>query len=200
MIGKNLQKHHTEFCGYIDRHQYEIAPEGLYVPKARTMLRGTYISSVNGEDERIDHNIIPTEGLNHFLSVCLKSGSQITAWYLALYSGAYTPLATLTAATFTSLTTEIDNSNAAEKYSEATRVAWVGDAVDTTNAEVTNTASPAAFTIVTASALVVNGAGMLSASAKASTAGTLMSAVRFVAARSLANTDVFNLKYKVDAD
>ena len=76
----------------------------------------------------------------------------------------------------------------------------MGDAVDTVNTEVVNDASPAMFTIVTASSLAVNGAGLVSVSTKGSTAGTLISAGKFTATRTLSNTDQFNLKYKVDLD
>lgn len=194
----DLIKHAREFQRYIRNHSYELSSKGIYFPVAGALAAGRYIHTVNGEDERTDHNIIPDEGLNHILNVIMKSGSQITSWFVMLHSGSGTPSAALTAANYDGTLSEI--TSASEGYSEATRVAWVGDAVDTGNTEVVNDATPAAFTIVTASSLAVNGAGLVSLNTKGGTTGTLISAGKFSATRNLANTDVFNLKYKVDLD
>lgn len=198
MIGSNLWKHINEFKRYVRNHQYEVSDSGVYFPKAHALAAGAYVHTVNGEDECTDHNIIPDEGLNHILNVIMKSGSQITTWYCMLHSGSGTPSAALTAANYDATLSEITSS--AEGYSEATRVTWVGDAVDTGNTEVVNDASPAEFTIVTASTLVVNGAGLTSVNTKGSGSGTLISAGKFTAARNLSNTDTFSLKYKIDLD
>ena len=200
MIGSALLKHIHEFRRYLQNHKYEVSPEGLYFPSAKAVIAGAYTHWITGfeSETRTDHNIIPDEGLNHFLGVALKSASQITSWYLMLHSGSGTPDATLTAANYNSTLTEITSGS--EGYSESTRVAWVGDAVDTVNSEVTNSATPATFTIVTATSLAVNGAGLVSVSTKGSTSGTLISAGKFGATRNLSDTDEFNLKYKVDLD
>lgn len=204
MFGKDFLKHAREFAGYLRNFKYEVSPNGVYFPQANALARGTYTHWVAGfESEMVsDHNIIPDEGLNHFLSVALKgpsgAGTQITTWYLMLHSGSGTPSASLTAANYNATLNEIVSGT--EGYSEATRVQWVGDAVDTVNTEVVNGASPATFTIVTASTLAVNGAGLVSASTKGSTAGVLLSAGKFSATRNLSNTDEFKLKYKVDLD
>jgi len=200
MLGFNLNKHIREFQRYIRNFQYEVSPRGIYFAKAKALMGGTYTHWVTGYESEMAsvHNIIPDEGLNHMLGVALKSASQITSWYLMLHSGSGTPAASLTAANYNSTLTEI--TSGAEGYSEATRVAWAGDAVDTVNTEVTNDATPAAFTIVTATSLAVNGAGLVSVSTKGSTSGTLISAGKFGSTRTLSNTDVFNLKYKVDLD
>jgi len=200
MFGKHLR----EFQRYIRNFHYEISPQGIYFAKAHAVVRGAYEHWVTGwESQRvIDHNIVPDQGLTHMLAVALKGpagiGTQITTWYLMLHSGSGVPAATLTAANYNTTLSEI--TSGAEGYSEATRIAWVGDAVDTVNTEVVNDASPAMFTIVTASSLAVNGAGLVSVSTKGSTAGTLISAGKFTATRTLSNTDQFNLKYKVDLD
>jgi hypothetical protein len=200
MFGKHLR----EFQRYVRNFQYEISPQGIYFVKARALARGAYTHWVTGSESQMvtDHNIVPDQGLVHMLAVALKgpsgTGTQITSWYLMLHSGSGTPTAALTAANYNSTLSEI--TSGAEGYSEATRVAWVGDAVDSVNTEVVNDASPATFTIVTASSLAVNGAGLVSVSTKGSTSGTLISAGKFSATRTLSNTDEFNLKYKVDLD
>lgn len=204
MFGKDLQKHAREFAGYLRNRKYEKSPEGVYFPQANAICRGEYTHWVTGYESEMasDHNIIPDEGLNHFLNVALKGpagdGTQITSWYLMLHSGSGTPSASLTAANYDATLSEIVSGT--EGYSEATRVAWVGDAVDTANTEVTNTTTPATFTIVTASSLAVNGAGLVSVSTKGATSGVLLSAGKFGATRTLSDTDEFNLKYKVDLD
>lgn len=204
MFGKDLLKHAREFAGYLRNFKYEVSPGGIYFPQANALARGTYTHWVTGLESEMasDHNIIPDEGLNHFLNVALKgpsgAGTQVTSWYLMLHSGSGTPSASLTAANYNATLNEIVSGT--EGYSEATRVAWVGDAVDTANTEVVNDASPATFTIVTASSLAVNGAGLVSASTKGSTSGVLLSAGKFSATRNLSDTDEFNLKYKVDLD
>jgi hypothetical protein len=198
MLGKALVKHSREFRRNVANHKYEVTPEGIYMPEAHALIRGSYMHRVNDEPWVEDHNLIPDQGLNYFLGVAMVAATQITAWYMALYANAYTPTNTLTAATFPATAGEITSGS--EGYSQANRVTWVGDAVDTVNSEVTNNATPAAFTIVTASTLVVNGAALLSVNTKGSTSGTLVSAGRFASARNLSNTDTFNIKYKIDAD
>ena len=200
MFGSNLIKHLKEFQGYVRSHQYEKGEGIIYFPRAHAEAGGIYTHDVNGEDERSDHNIICDEGLNYILNqIMLTSAAAVPrTWYCMLHSGSGTPTAAITAANYNATVSEI--TSAAEGYSQATRVLWVGDAVDTVNTEVVNLASPAAFTIVTATSLAVNGAGLTSISTKGSTSGTLISAGKFSATRTLANADTFNLKYKVDLD
>lgn len=201
MFGLNFLKHWREFARYVQNHQWERSSEGVYFPKAKALFRGTYTHWVTGYESEmaVDHNIIPDEGLNYFLGSGLKgSPSAITTWYLMLHSGTGTPTASLTAANYDATLSEITSGT--EGYTEANRVTWSGDAVDTVNTEVVNDTTPAAFTIATASSLAVNGAGMTSVNTKGSTSGTLVSAGKFSATRNLADTDVFNLKYKVDFD
>jgi hypothetical protein len=198
MLGKDLVRHSREFRRNVANHKYEQTEQGIYFPTAKALLRGTYAHKVNDEDWIEDHNLIPDEGLNYVLGVACTGVTQITTWYMALYANAYTPTAALTAALFPATAGEITSGS--EGYSEANRVTWVPDAIDTVNTEVINDGTPAAFTIVTASSLAVNGAALLSVNTKGSTAGTLLSAGRFAAQRNLSDTDSFNVKYKIDVD
>jgi hypothetical protein len=198
MLGSNLYRHIKEFQRYIRNCQYELGDGGVYFPKARVAVAGIYTHDVNGEDERSDRNIIPDEGLNHMLDVVMLDTASAAPWYAMLHSGSGTPTAALTLANYHATLSEITSGS--EGYSEATRVLWVGDAIDTANTEVTNSTTPATFTIVTASTLAVNGAALCSVSTKGNYVGTLISAGKFSATRNLANTDVFNLKYKIDFD
>lgn len=193
MLDQDLIKHAREFKGYIDNHQYEVSDTGILFPRAGAMAVGEYIHDVNGQDERTDANLIPTEGLNHLLAVTLASGTQKTIWYLALFSGAYTPVAGVTAATFTSATTEITSGT--EGYSESVRQTWTPGSIAT--GQVDNTAAKAAFTIATASSITIRGAGLLSSATKGGTLGELLSVSRFAADRIQYSGDVFNLGYRV---
>jgi hypothetical protein len=190
-IDRDLQKHSREFATALRNHQYEVSDEGIYFPKQRAIARGAYTHNVNGADERTDDNIVVTEGLNHMLDVVLHGVTALPTWYFGLFSANYTPVATLTAATFTAGATEITSDT--EGYSETTRQAFVEAAAAA--GSINNTASKAAFTIATASTVTVWGAGLLSSNVKGGTTGTLMSAAKFSAARTLYDTDVFNLGY-----
>ena len=194
MLDKDLIKHNREFKRYLANNQFEQTEDGgILFPKAGAIARGMYVHGVNGQDWQYSPNILPTEGLNSLLDVALHGATQITAWYLGLFSGAVTPGASLTAATVTSVLTEITSGT--EGYSESTRVAW--DEAAASAGAITNTASKAAFTIVTATSLTVNGCFLASASAKGATTGKLMSATRFASARSLSDADIFNLGYSL---
>jgi len=116
-----------------------------------------------------DHNLMPTEGMNHLLSVLLKSGSQIGNWYVGIYNGNYTPLPTDTAATFPGTATE----NVA--YSQAQRPVFTAGTV--ASGAVDNAASVAEFTSTTNA--TVYGGFIASSAVKGGATGVLLSAVKF---------------------
>ena len=62
----DLQKHAGEFAKALAANQYERTGDerGLYFPKAKAFISGTYIHDVNGQDERADPNLLPDEGLS----------------------------------------------------------------------------------------------------------------------------------------
>lgn len=193
MLSNELRKHAREFLGYLKNRKYERTERGIYFPVARAFASGEYTHNVNGADERVDHNLLVDEGLDYLLTVGLFNGTKIGTWYLALYGGNYTPVAALTAASFPATASEITSTT--EGYTETVRQTWVPTAPNPNIID--NVASKAAFTIATASSLVVYGAALLSESTRGATTGTLMSATKFAAARTLYNTDVFNLGYRV---
>ena len=193
MIDRDLLKHRAEFARAIRNNQFEQTDEGVLFPKQHAVAKGVYVHGVNGEDWREDDNLLTVEGLNHMLDVVFHGGSAVATWYFALFGGNVTVLNTWTAANFTSNSTEITSGT--EGYTEATRQAFVESAASA--GSLNNTASKAAFTIATATSLTVRGAGLLSNSTTGGTTGTLMSASRFSADRTLYDTDVFNLGYTV---
>jgi hypothetical protein len=193
MIDRDLLKHRAEFQRALTNNKYEVSEEGLFFPKQSVMVSGVYTHDVNGFDERSDSNLLTTEGLNHMLDVTLHDASKVTTWYVKLFSGNVTVLATWTAANFTSNATEITSNS--EGYSESTAPVYVEAAAAA--GVTTNTASKAAFTIATTTSVTVWGAALSSSSTKGGTTGTLMSASKFGAVRTLYNTDVFNVGYSI---
>ena len=189
----DLARHAGEFLRALRTHKYERTGTGLFFPSAKVEAQGMYVHDVNGQDQRSDKNLIVDQGLTHMLSVEFGSGSKISTWYIALYASAVTPAANLTASSFPATLSELTST--AEGYSETTRQLFTAGTAVTNGID--NTAAKAAFTIVTASQLNVNGAALLSSNVRGDTSGVLASATRFSATRVLSNTDVFNVGYRV---
>jgi len=195
-MSKEILRHAAEFAKAIDGNKYELSEQGLYIPGAKVFINGVYghYAPNDGLGYQETSNIVVNEGLTDILSVYLKSGTQKTAWYMSLFTGNYTPLATLTAATYPSTATE--NTSNTEGYTETNRQTWTGGSISA-NA-VDNTASMAAFTFASATSVVVYGAAMHSVATRGGTTGVLLSASKFSpSARTLYNGDVFNLSWKL---
>lgn len=130
-------------------------------------------------------NVTTTEGRNAVLDIMFGAATQITAWYMCLFSNNYIPLVTDTYAVpgYTEVNANID---------EATRPAYT--IVAASAGVITNTASKASFTAnagitVYGAALVGGGAA---ANTKGNTAGggTLFAAAKFAASKSLVDDDI----------
>lgn len=194
MIDKELLKHAREFQGHIRSHRYEVSDEGILFPTAGAMIQGEYFFDTNdGERPGSQRNTVPVQTLNYFLETGLRGGAAASQFYLALYSGAYTPASTLTAALFPAAATEI--TSATEGYTEGTRRPWMPEAA--VGGTMANMANRAAFTIATASEVTIRGAALLSDSVKGGTNGVIASIVRFASDRKEAAGDVFNLAFRV---
>lgn len=194
MMDRDLQKHAREFKGYLDKHQYEVGPEGILFPQAHAVASGEYFFDTNcGERPGVAPNLIPTQGLNYLLEAALRGGAAFTQFYLAPFSGAYTPVDGVTAQTFATAATEI--TSATEGYTETTRRPWTQAAA--AGGIMDNVASRASFTIATATELTIRGAALLSDPVKGGTNGVLISISRFAADRKESAGNVFNLGYRV---
>lgn len=145
----------------------------------------------NGEviDEFEYSNLIVNEGLNHALDVVLHGSTQVATWYIGVFEGNYTPVATVTAATITSASTECT------AYDETTRVAYVEAAASSQST--TNSASKATFTFNATK--TIYGAFLVSVSTKSGTTGTLLSAARFASSKAVADDDQLLLTYTINA-
>lgn len=132
-----------------------------------------------------DHNLVTNEGLNHSNDVLLHGTTQVATWYLGLFEGNYTPVATVTAATITSASTECT------AYTSSTRVEYVEAA--SSSQVTTNAASRASF--VFNATKTIYGGFLVSSSTKSGTGGTLLAVVRFATAKAVESGDEMLLTY-----
>jgi len=140
-------------------------------------------------DKWQEKNIVVNEGLNYLLDAALYGAGQETPWYIGIFEGNYTPLATDTAANITA------NSTESTAYSEGFRQTWTS--AGSASQLITNSASKATFTINDTK--TIYGAFLVSASAKSATTGTLFAASKFGTARSVIATDELLVTYTVEA-
>lgn len=184
-----LQRFGRDVRRALSNHHYEKTVEGILLPNG-IKIGGQFGHQVNGGPMIWEPNLVVNEGLNHILDVVLHNQAQIPTWFVALFGGNVTPLATWTAANFTSLSTEFTN------YDEATRPEYVEAAA--ASQSISNTASKAVFTIATGGGTVY-GAALISSSVKSGVAGKLFAATRFATQRTLDATDLLNVAYTVGA-
>lgn len=188
MLGSDVIKHSREFLRALRNGRYEETGNGLLFPEQKVFISGVFTSMVNFKDKQVDPNLVTTQGLTYMVGVSLAGVSQIAAWYIAPFAGNYTPTAGLTAATFTGTATEFI------AYDEATRKVFTPGAV---TASISNSASRADFTMsVGVTNQTLYGGGVLSASAKSATSGTLFAVTRFASPRTGLNAaDILSLQY-----
>lgn len=191
----SVMRHRGEFARAIRNHNYEISPAGILFPAQGMFCGGVFDTEHRRGGDLLSRdfspNVIPTEGLNHWLDVLAHAVTQISPWYIALFEGNVTPGATLTGETFDSVCTECT------AYDEATRVAWneaaaVAGVMD-------NAANRAVFTMN--GTKTVYGGGLLSVSAKEdATPGTICAAAsKFTASRAVVDDDELAVKYTLTA-
>jgi hypothetical protein len=162
---------------------------------------GVYRMECIGPDGKIKWtaecpNLVVNVGLQD-MNAKYFSGSAYTAtWFIGLYGAAAsnTPAAGDTAASHAGWTEVVP-------YSNATRpAATFGTATTADPSVISNSASPAAFTINATA--TVGGAFLISNSTKSGTTGTLFSASDFQAPgdRSVASGDTLNVTYTFNLD
>lgn len=169
--------------------------DGSITTDTGVTAKGVYYSRKNGEDWVADPNLITNEGLTHILNVALGTTPKPTGYYLALFSAAAQPQANWTASSFATTASEIVS--ATEGFAGATRPEWKPTNTATQSIDNMAPTSVAKVTIKTASQLTVQGAAILTNSAKGSTAGVLISATKFAAARVFQDNDTFEIGYRL---
>lgn len=130
-------------------------------------------------------NIVVTEGINNLLNAGLRNNGAQTAWYIGIYGGAYTPVATETAATIAANAAEIT------AYSGGARPRWFPAAAVAKS--ITNAAQPATFTFTGNG--TANGAFMVSSSQLSGTGGVLMCVVAFTTSKAFTTGDILTVTY-----
>lgn len=156
-------------------------------------LGGVYEGTIIRKNGDIEHftvdNLIVNEGLDEILDVMFGGSGQSTTWYLGVFAGNYTPVASLTAATVASAATE------SSAYTSATRPVWNEAAA--ASQVMTNSANKASF-VFNATATIY-GAFLVSSNVKGGTGGKLFSAARFATAKSVDSGDELLLTYALTA-
>jgi hypothetical protein len=141
-------------------------------------------------------NLVVNEGLQDMNTKNFKGVTYTATWYIGLYGAAASndPTAADTAASHPGFTEVVP-------YSNATRpAATFGTATTADPSVISNTASPAVYTINATS--TVGGAFLISDNTKSGSAGVLFSASDFAAPgdRSVASGDTINVTYTFSLD
>jgi len=141
-------------------------------------------------------NLVVNQGLQDMNAKYFSGSAYTAAWFIGLYGAAASnnPTANDTAASHPGFTEVVP-------YSNATRpAATFGTATTADPSVITNSASPAAFTINATA--TVGGAFLISNSTKSGTAGVLFSASDFAAPgdRAVSSGDQINVTYTFSLD
>jgi hypothetical protein len=185
--------HTKELMKFFANGDYEVVDGGILIHRA-ALAHGRYYHTVNGQDERIDPNLLPAEGIAYILGASIGATAKLSNFYLAIYSGNVTPAANWTAANFHSNATEITSQT--EGYSNATRPIWTPSSV--TGGVIGNLSTRATYNVVCSSSLNVAGAALLSDGTRGGTNGILVSATRYASVRIINNGDAFEVGYEVE--
>lgn len=145
----------------------------------------------NGEviDSWEDKNLVVNEGLNYLLRSSLNNGTQEPSWYIGIFEGNYTPVATDVASNIAASATE------STAYTESARPLW--DNSEPSGQQITNSATKATFSINATKSIY--GAFLISDNTKGGTIGTLFAASRFSTKRDVQATDQLLVTYTVSA-
>lgn len=134
-------------------------------------------------------NLVVNEGLDHVLNTVFHSGTQVATWFLGLFEGNYTPVATVGAATIAAAATETT------AYTETQRQEYNEGAAS--GQSITNSANKATFTMNATK--TIYGAFLASNATKSSTSGVLFSAARFATPKQVVTDDQLLLTYTFNA-
>lgn len=172
---------------------YEKTAGGVLMPAAALRVHGHYHGQIIRAGQVIDEfecpNLCVDQGLNSLLGVYFHADTQITAWYMGLFEANYTPVAGVLASGIAAAATETT------AYDETTRRVFTPAAA--AGKSVTNSASVATFTFNATK--TIYGAFLISDNTKGGTSGTLFSAAKFGASKSVVAADQLLLTYTFNA-
>ena len=181
-----LNRHGREIGRNIRNNHVEVGPRGLLLPRMGLMIHGEMHTWVNGRDHQINDNIVTLEGITYLLDAGVSNGTAIGTWYVSPFSGNYTPVSGLTAATYPTDATEFTS------YT-GNRKTYVDGGVSA--GAMDNSASKASFAITGSATLY--GAALLSVATKSSTGGKCLAAANFSPTRAVVNTDTLDVQYNL---
>lgn len=168
---------------------YKRLGSGLMIPDGAMKGLGTYTGKIIRKGLIIDEfeieNLVVNQGLNYALNAALGGGSQLTSWYLGLFSGNYTVLNTDTASTIAANSTEVT------AYTAGARVVWTP--ASASGQAISNSGSTATFTFN--GSVTVYGAFLVSNNTINGTSGSLFSGAQFGSAKSVISGDQLVLTY-----
>ncbi len=176
---------------------FEARPSGLLVPALAAQIAGTgrYIGQIirNGViiDEFDVKNLVVAQGLNYMLGAALAGGSQITTWYIGLFSGNYTVLDADVASGIAAAATEVT------AYTAGTRQTWTPNSSTPSGKATSNSSAQASFTFN--GSVTLYGGFLISNSTVSGTSGTLFSGAQFGASKSVISGDILLLTYTFTA-
>lgn len=143
--------------------------------KSTAKVKGIYLVEQvrKGEvvDSRLEENLIPVEGQNHYLDVAVGAGTQIGTWYAIGFkdnAGAFTPDSTSTYADPKGVAAAGLELNA--EVSDANRLAFVKNGA-AASGSISNSDAPAEYTMT--GTYSITGAGLVGGGAAATTKGDL---------------------------
>ena len=182
-------RHAKEIYNFINNGDFVISEGGVIV-RDSLRIKGEYFI-----DDKVypQCNLLTTESINNILDVVYGATSKQSTWYISLYSGNATPAAGWTAANYPANATE--NTSQTEGFSGANRIEFVDAAAAA--GVISNLASRAEFTIVTASTVTFYGAAMHTVQTRGATTGVLGSAIRFDTAETKNNGNTFQVGYQL---
>ncbi len=187
-VDHDIKRHAAEFLRALNNHDYEVSPAGLRFPKQRVFIGGHFETMINGNDLMVSPNLIPTEGLNHVLNSVLNGATQVTAWYMALYTNNVSPQASTDADNFTATMTE---------FTSYTGNRQLCVFPDSTAGSIDNDASRAEFPITGSATL--RGGAIISVATKSSQSGVMFACTAFDTARAVIDGDNFQGLYACTA-
>lgn len=172
---------------------YARSEGGILMPVTNLAVGGRFQIEHRRDGELLSFeesaNLVTNEGLNSLLGIMFHGDAQISTWYLGIFEGNYTPVATVTAATITSASTE------STAYNEATRPVYNEGAA--AGQSITNSANKATFTMNATK--TIYGAFLVSASAKSATTGVLFAASKFATSKAVNSGDELLVTYTLNA-
>ena len=172
------------------RGRFDRTEEGIYFPESNLLIGGRFSVNKRGEPVEYSPNLVVDEGIDYLLSSAIAGGG-ISTWYIALYTGNVTVLASWTSATFDAAATEWTS------YTQpggTTHPIWNKAAVASGAAD--SFSNKAEFTS-TADTQTVYGAALLSTATRPtpSSGGTLIAASNFPSPKALDTAEILDVGY-----